>query len=106
MVIIQLEGLKYNQCQMLLKSSCLVQGAPAQSGSSGHSSMDASQSPSVSNSMDLLRQSSTVSGEGRNAGNALHVLKAAAARADQWRAANSGEAAGWPTCLPACLAQS
>ena len=63
--------------------------------------MDASQSPSVSNSMDLLRQSSTVSGEGRNAGNALHVLKAAAARADQWRAATSGDAAGQFTCLPA-----
>ena len=57
--------------------------------------MEASQSPSISNSVDLVRQSSTVSGEGRNPANAnaLQVLKAAAVRADQWRAATSGQPA-------------
>lgn len=50
----------------------------------------ASQSPSVSNSRgDLLRQSSTVSGEATNGSGSLQVLRAAAARADQWKAANA-----------------
>ena len=50
--------------------------------------MEASQSPSVSNSAgDLMRQSSTVSGEARNVPGALQVLKAAAARAEKWKSA-------------------
>ncbi|KAL3130799.1 hypothetical protein ABBQ38_000136 [Trebouxia sp. C0009 RCD-2024] len=76
-----------------------VQGACHNSGSSGHSSMEASQSPSVSNSAGaLMRQSSTVSGEaktgaGPGAG-ALQVLQAAAARAEKWKAEASAGAAG------------
>ena len=49
--------------------------------------MEASQSPSVSNSAgNLMRQSSTVSGEAKNGSSAVQVLKAAAARAEQWKA--------------------
>ena len=85
------------------------QGASNNSGSSGHSSMEHSQSPSVSNSVgDLMRQSSTVSGEARNAPGALQVLKAAAVRAEQWKAAAAGPPAGLSfalTTLP-CLCQS
>ena len=58
------------------------------SGSSGHSSIDASQSPSGSNSADLLRQSSTVSGDAKEESGALPLLQAAAERASNWRAAN------------------
>ncbi|KAL0037539.1 hypothetical protein WJX77_001507 [Trebouxia sp. C0004] len=68
--------------------------ASANSGSTGHSSMEASQSPSVANSGDLLRQSSTVSMEARNGSGALQVLRAAAARADKWKAANVDGHAG------------
>ena len=82
-------------CCMQLQHILLVQGVCGNSGSSGHSSMEASRSPSVSNSGDLLRQSSTVSGEGRHGTNALHVLKAAAARAGKWRAATVQHHAGW-----------
>lgn len=53
--------------------------------------MEASQSPSVSNSAgNLIRQSSTVSGEAKNGSSvplsALQVLKAAATRAEKWKA--------------------
>lgn len=66
----------------------------ANSGSTGHSSMEASQSPSVANSGDLLRQSSTVSMEARNGSGALQVLRAAATRANKWKAANVDGHAG------------
>ena len=63
--------------------------------------MEASQSPSVSNSAgNLMRQSSTVSGEAKNGGNvpssALQVLKAAASRAEKWKAGASAGTAGAP----------
>ena len=78
-----------------------VQGASHNSGSSGHSSMEASQSPSVSNSAGtLMRQSSTVSGEAKHGSSApsssLQVLKAAAARAEKWKAEASAGTAGVP----------
>lgn len=90
-----------------------LQGASHNSGSSGHSSMEASQTPSVSNSAGaLMRQSSTVSGEakiGSGAGpgaGALQVLQAAAARAGKWKADASAGIAGVPLAsiaTPLCL---
>lgn len=81
-----------------------VQGASHNSGSSGHSSMEASQSPSVSNSAaTLMRQSSTVSGEAKHGSStpssSLQVLKAAAARAEKWKAEASAGTAGVPFTL-------
>lgn len=69
------------------------------SGSSGRSSNDASQSPTMSNSADLLRQSSTVSGAARQESGALPLLQAAADRADKWRAANENGPRGWSLSL-------
>lgn len=65
--------------------------------------MEASQSPSVANSGDLLRQSSTVSMEVRNGSGALQVLRAAAARADKWKAANVDSQAGWLSLMTYCF---
>lgn len=75
----------------------------ANSGSTGHSSMEASQSPSVANSGDLLRQSSTVSTEARNGSGALQVLRAAAVRADKWKAANVDGHAGRLSVIMHCF---
>jgi len=65
--------------------------------------MEASQSPSVANSGDLLRQSSTVSMEARNGSGALQVLRAAAARADKWKAVNADGHAGWLFVIMHCF---
>ena len=65
--------------------------------------MEASQSPSVANSGDLLRQSSTVSMEARNGSGALQVLRAAAVRADKWKAANVDGHAGWLSIIMHCM---
>lgn len=65
--------------------------------------MEASQSPSVSNSAGaLMRQSSTVSGgEPKTGSGALQVLQAAAARAEKWKADAAEGAAG--VCLLASV---
>lgn len=58
--------------------------------------MDAPQSPNMTASADLLRQSSTVSGDARQESGVLTLLQAAANRADKWRATMENGFKGMP----------